>query len=123
MSLSYSDILHSKNWKLRENFDAGRLRHGTWMNTDPSHDQLAALCSEWHRRFEGEILWSAQDTPRFFLVAFEHFSWASVSLPWEAVELLGLAGKIQASGQLQVPLRTCLCSVEADLKKTPLPAE
>lgn len=56
MSLSCSDILHSKNWKLRENFDAGCLRHGTWKNTDPSHDQLVALCLESHHMFEDEIL-------------------------------------------------------------------
>lgn len=123
MSLSCSDILHSRRWKLRENFDAGHLRHGTWKNTDPSHDQLAALCLESHHMFEDEILWSAQDTRRFFLVAFVQFSWAFVSLPWVAGEPLGLAGKIQASGQLQGPLRTCLCSVEADLKKMPLLAE
>lgn len=107
MSLSCSDNRHSKNWKLKENFDAGRLRHGTWTNTDPSHDRLVALCLESHRMFEDEILWSAQDTRRFFLVAFEQLFWASVSLPWLAGEPLGLAGKIQASGELQVLLRTC----------------
>lgn len=73
--------------------------------------------------FEDEILWSAQDTRRFFLVAFAQFSWAFVSLPLVAGEPLGLAGKIQALGELQGPLRTCLCSVEADLKKMPLLAE
>lgn len=123
MSLSCSDILHLKNWKLRENFDAGRLRHGTWKNTDPSHDQLVALCLELHHMFEDEILWSARDTRRFFLVAFAWFSLTFVPLSWVAGEPLGLARKIQASGQLQGPLRTCLCSVEAELKKMPLLAE
>jgi len=68
--LNCLDTPHLKNWKLKENFDVGRLRHGTWRSKDQSRDQLAVLSSEWHHMFEDETLWSVQDMRRFSLVAF-----------------------------------------------------